>query len=98
MHGAVETEFSEIRFKGDKDRAATVYAGYEALKAEDIADVVSYVINAPKHVTIADMTIYPSAQASYPDFQKIDIGLQYSHNLLTFITLQDENFISGNFF
>lgn len=62
--GAVETEFSEIRFKGDKDRAATVYAGYEALKAEDIADVVSYVINAPKHVTIADMTIYPSAQAS----------------------------------
>ena len=62
--GAVETEFSEIRFKGDKDRAATVYAGYEALKAEDIADVISYVVNAPKHVTIADMTIYPSAQAS----------------------------------
>ncbi|WP_411897685.1 SDR family NAD(P)-dependent oxidoreductase [Elizabethkingia occulta] len=62
--GAVETEFSEIRFKGDKERAATVYAGYEALKAEDIADVISYVVNAPKHVTIADMTIYPSAQAS----------------------------------
>ncbi|MCW2464933.1 SDR family NAD(P)-dependent oxidoreductase [Elizabethkingia anophelis] len=62
--GAVETEFSEIRFKGDKDRAATVYAGYEALKAEDIADVISYVVNAPKHVTIADMTIYSSAQAS----------------------------------
>lgn len=62
--GAVETEFSEVRFKGDKDRAASVYSGYEALKAEDIADAISYVVNAPKHVTIADMTIYPSAQAS----------------------------------
>lgn len=61
--GAVETEFSEIRFKGDKDRAATVYAGYEALKAEDIADVISYCVNAPKHVAISDLTIYPSAQS-----------------------------------
>ena len=61
--GAVATDFSEIRFKGDKERAATVYAGYEALKAEDIADAIFYCINAPKHVTISDLTIYPSAQS-----------------------------------
>lgn len=61
--GAVATDFSEIRFKGDKERAATVYAGYEALKAEDIADAIFYCINAPKHVTISDLTIYPRAQS-----------------------------------
>lgn len=61
--GAVETDFSLVRFKGDSEKAATVYAGYEALKAEDIADAIAYCINAPKHVTIADMCIYPSAQA-----------------------------------
>ncbi|NAW50852.1 SDR family NAD(P)-dependent oxidoreductase [Elizabethkingia argentiflava] len=62
--GAVETEFSEVRFKGDKKRAAKVYTGYKALTAEDIADALSYVVNTPAHVTIAEMTIYPSAQSS----------------------------------
>ncbi|WP_419869343.1 SDR family NAD(P)-dependent oxidoreductase [Chryseobacterium sp. CT-SW4] len=61
--GAVETDFSKVRFKGDSEKAATVYAGYEALKAEDIADSIAYCVNAPKHVCISDMTIYPSAQA-----------------------------------
>ena len=61
--GAVETDFSLVRFKGDQERAATVYAGYEALKAEDIADAIAYCINAPQHVTVSDMTIYPSAQS-----------------------------------
>lgn len=61
--GAVETDFSLIRFKGDSERAATVYAGYDALKAEDIADSIAYCVNAPKHVCVSDMTIYPSAQA-----------------------------------
>lgn len=61
--GAVETDFSLVRFKGDSERASTVYAGYEALKAEDIADSIAYCINAPKHVCISDMTIYPTAQA-----------------------------------
>ncbi|WP_312991328.1 SDR family NAD(P)-dependent oxidoreductase [Chryseobacterium flavum] len=61
--GAVETDFSLVRFKGDSERAAGVYAGYDALKAEDIADAIAYCVNAPKHVTISDMTIYPSAQA-----------------------------------
>ncbi|MCW3160708.1 SDR family NAD(P)-dependent oxidoreductase [Chryseobacterium oryctis] len=61
--GAVETDFSLVRFKGDSEKASTVYAGYEALKAEDIADSIAYCVNAPKHVCISDMTIYPTAQA-----------------------------------
>ena len=61
--GAVETDFSKIRFKGDEERAKTVYAGYEALKAEDIADAISYCINAPERVSIAELCIYPKAQA-----------------------------------
>ena len=61
--GAVATEFSNIRFKGDNERAETVYAGYEALKAEDIADAISYCINAPERVSIAELCIYPKAQA-----------------------------------
>ena len=61
--GAVETDFSKVRFKGDSDKASNVYAGYEPLKAEDIADAIAYCINAPKHVSVSDMTIYPSAQS-----------------------------------
>lgn len=61
--GAVETDFSMVRFKGDHEKSAAVYAGYDALKAEDIADAIAYCVNAPKHVTVSDMTIYPSAQA-----------------------------------
>lgn len=61
--GAVETDFSLVRFKGDNERASTVYAGYEPLKAEDIADAIAYCVNAPKHVNVSDMTIYPSAQS-----------------------------------
>ena len=60
---AVETDFSKVRFKGNEDRAKTVYEGFDALKAEDIADVISYCIHAPKHVTISDLAIYPSAQS-----------------------------------
>ncbi len=61
--GAVETDFSKVRFKGDDDRAATVYAGYEPLIAEDIADTIAYCINVPERVSIAEFTIYPKAQA-----------------------------------
>ncbi|MDV7696650.1 SDR family NAD(P)-dependent oxidoreductase [Chryseobacterium soli] len=61
--GAVETDFSLVRFKGNNDKASAVYAGYEALKAEDIADAIAYCVNAPKHVMVSDMTIYPSAQS-----------------------------------
>ncbi|OBP38787.1 SDR family NAD(P)-dependent oxidoreductase [Riemerella anatipestifer] len=60
---AVETDFSKVRFKGDEARAKAVYEGYEALKAEDIADAVAYCINAPERVSIAELCIYPKAQA-----------------------------------
>ncbi len=62
--GAVETEFSEVRFKGDKERAANVYKGFTPLKASDIAEVILYAVNAPEHVNISDMVIMPTAQAS----------------------------------
>ena len=61
--GAVETDFSKVRFKGDSERAATVYAGYEPLVAEDIADAIAYCINVPERISVSDMTIYPKAQA-----------------------------------
>lgn len=61
--GLVETEFSKVRFKGDDDRASQVYKGYEPLTAHDVADTVRYAVLAPAHVTIADLTILPTAQA-----------------------------------
>ncbi|TXF76010.1 SDR family NAD(P)-dependent oxidoreductase [Chryseobacterium sp.] len=61
--GLVETDFSSVRFKGDEERAKMVYEGYKALEPEDIADTIYYCINAPKHVAISDLTIYPSAQS-----------------------------------
>ncbi len=60
--GAVQTEFSEVRFHGDRERAAKVYRGYTPLSAEDIAEAVLFMINAPAHVNILDMVILPTAQ------------------------------------
>lgn len=62
--GAVETEFSIVRFHGDKERASRVYQGFEPLRAEDIADAIAYVASLPPHVNINDMLIMPTAQAS----------------------------------
>ena len=62
--GAVETEFSEVRFKGDKEKAANVYKGFEALQAADIAEIIYFVISRPAHVNIEDLIVYPTAQAS----------------------------------
>ncbi|AIM36619.1 short-chain dehydrogenase [Sphingobacterium sp. ML3W] len=62
--GMVETEFSEVRFKGDKDRAKNVYSGIEALTGKDIAETISFVISRPQHVNINDLIIMPTAQAS----------------------------------
>ncbi|WP_413999654.1 SDR family NAD(P)-dependent oxidoreductase [Flavobacterium sp. W1B] len=62
--GMVNTEFSEVRFKGDKERATNVYKGFEPLQAEDIADIIHFVISRPYHVNIADLIVMPSAQAS----------------------------------
>ncbi|WP_428743435.1 SDR family NAD(P)-dependent oxidoreductase [Tenacibaculum sp.] len=62
--GLVETEFSEVRFKGDSEKAKTVYQGYKALQPEDIADIIHFVVTRPYHVNIEDLIVYPTAQAS----------------------------------
>ena len=62
--GLVETEFSNVRFKGDIEKAKTVYKGFQALKAEDIADIIYFVVTRPYHVNIADLIVMPTAQAS----------------------------------
>jgi 3-hydroxy acid dehydrogenase/malonic semialdehyde reductase len=62
--GMVNTEFSKVRFKGDEQRAENVYAGMQPLTGEDIADIILYVLQAPAHVQLADITVFPTAQAS----------------------------------
>ena len=62
--GLVETEFSDVRFKGDKERASNVYKGFQPLKPQDIADIIHFVVTRPYHVNIADLVVMPTAQAS----------------------------------
>jgi NADP-dependent 3-hydroxy acid dehydrogenase YdfG len=62
--GAAETEFSIVRYKGDAETANSVYDGYEPLVAQDIAETILFVVTRPAHVTINDLTIMPTAQAS----------------------------------
>jgi 3-hydroxy acid dehydrogenase/malonic semialdehyde reductase len=62
--GMVETEFSLVRFKGDQERAKSVYKGLEPLHAQDIAEAIWFVVSRPPHVNINDMLIMPTAQAS----------------------------------
>jgi NADP-dependent 3-hydroxy acid dehydrogenase YdfG len=62
--GAAETEFSIVRFKGDEERAKSVYEGYQPLKAEDVADAVWYCANLPAHVCINDLTLTCITQAN----------------------------------
>ncbi len=62
--GLVETEFSVVRFKGDTTRAASIYKGIEPLRGEDIAEIIRYVLAAPKHVVLADITVFPTAQGA----------------------------------
>ena len=62
--GLVETAFSDVRFKGDTERARKVYQGYKALQPEDIAEIIHFVITRPYHINIEDLVVFPSAQAS----------------------------------
>ncbi|MBW3552643.1 MAG: SDR family NAD(P)-dependent oxidoreductase [Gemmatimonadetes bacterium] len=62
--GFVETEFSEVRFHGDRERAAGVYEGFQPLSGDDVADAVFYVANLPAHANVLRMILLPSAQRS----------------------------------
>ncbi len=62
--GMVETEFSLVRFKGDEAKAASVYKGMKPLTGDDIADIILYVLSVPEHVVLADIVVFPKAQAS----------------------------------
>jgi len=62
--GMVETEFSEVRFKGDKERAKNVYNGLTPLSGKDIAEIIAFVLSRPAHVNINDLLVMPTAQAS----------------------------------
>lgn len=62
--GLVETEFSLVRFKGDAEKAANTYKGFQPLKGEDIAEVTYYCTTLPAHVTVNDIEVTPTAQAN----------------------------------
>jgi NADP-dependent 3-hydroxy acid dehydrogenase YdfG len=68
--GLVKTNFSNIRFKGDIEKAKQVYKGIKALSADDIADIVLYIITQPDHVQISEITIMPIHQASVDTIYK----------------------------
>lgn len=69
--GAVETEFSLVRFHGDAVRAGMVYEGFENLVANDIAECIHFVVTRPPHVNINDMVVMPTAQATATLFHKV---------------------------
>ena len=68
--GAVNTEFSLVRFKGDKSRAESVYQGFTPLNARDVAEAILFVVSRPEEVNIDDILIMPKAQAYSRDFHR----------------------------
>jgi NADP-dependent 3-hydroxy acid dehydrogenase YdfG len=62
--GLVETEFSQVRFRGDRERAAQTYRGLTPLNPDDIADAVFYALSRPSHVNISEIVLFPTDQAS----------------------------------
>lgn len=71
--GLVETEFSTVRFKGDKQRAENVYKGFQPLLPEDVAEIVHFVVTRPAHVNIADLIVMCTAQASSTLINKVSV-------------------------
>ncbi|HRI29909.1 MAG TPA: SDR family NAD(P)-dependent oxidoreductase [Candidatus Kapabacteria bacterium] len=69
--GLVETEFSLVRFRGDEQRAATVYKGYTPLSASDVAETIVFCATRPAHVSIHDVLVMPTAQASTQVVHKV---------------------------
>lgn len=69
--GAVNTEFSTVRFKNDAEKASNVYKGFTPLVARDIAEIITFIVTRPHHVNIADITILPLSQASTTVFNKV---------------------------
>ncbi|MEM9678944.1 MAG: SDR family NAD(P)-dependent oxidoreductase [Bacteroidota bacterium] len=67
--GLVETEFSQVRFKGDS-KADSLYKGYKALQAEDIAEIIYFTVSRPAHVNLADILVFPTAQANSTTVKK----------------------------
>ena len=68
--GAVQTEFSEVRFRGDVARAAQVYQGFEPLTARDVAEAIGFMVTRPLHVDVEELGLYPTAQASPSAFAR----------------------------
>jgi hypothetical protein len=68
--GAVDTEFSLVRFRGDQERASQVYKGFTPLSGKDIAETILFVLSRPAHVNIDDLLIMPVDQASARDFNR----------------------------
>ncbi len=68
--GAVDTEFSLVRFKGDKEKATQVYNGFTPLFAQDIAETILFVLSRPRHVNIDDILVMPTDQAFSRDFNR----------------------------
>jgi NADP-dependent 3-hydroxy acid dehydrogenase YdfG len=62
--GMVETEFSNVRFKGDDEKAKSIYEGFEPLTPKDVAEIIYFIISRPAHVNIADLMVMSTAQAS----------------------------------
>jgi len=71
--GAVETEFSVVRFNGDKNKANQIYKGFTPLEAHDIAETILFIVTRPKHVNIDDVLIMPTDQAFSRDFNRREI-------------------------
>jgi len=68
--GAVETEFSLVRFRGDAERAGLVYRGFTPLSPRDVAEVVAFLVTRPTHVNVEELVLYPTAQAGTMSFHR----------------------------